>query len=459
LLSLKDLWLDEIWTINSLLSLYSPLEVFTTLKHDNNHILNSLITYALLKVFPLTYENLWILKIPSLVFALLSFVLFSLISNDSGSQSERVFGTVIVFFSYILFLYGTEVRGYASLLFFCLLTFFLYKKLIKKGHDTTLMVLFIVATIFGVLSHITFLNFFLPLLGYALFQHYKKDTLLQWKETIFLFGLPLLFTILIIDLHYKGITIGGGPEYSYLNIIPSTISIFLGGPTISYAQPDTIAVVFGYTLFAVLFFVLYYFEHTKENNEKVFFALVLPVFILLFFIVVQPRYVYPRYLIPNMIFMYLIFAKILSILWDKNRCGKAVALLFISIYIIGNCYHILGLYNYGRGGYVSMLQTIASQKKEGMINVTGEYPFRDSTIIDFYSKLSYKDKREEDFARIRYTDSLDEAEFYLQQSQDYYATPQQKFSDKQGKNFELVSAEYSAVLSGWSWFLYRRIKE
>ena len=40
-----DLWLDEIWSLRMVQSIQSPLEIFTTLQHDNNHPLNSLFLY------------------------------------------------------------------------------------------------------------------------------------------------------------------------------------------------------------------------------------------------------------------------------------------------------------------------------------------------------------------------------------------------------------------------------
>src|SRR6185436_17670860 len=36
-----NLWLDEIWTLYLLGTIEAPLQIVTTLTHDNNHILNS----------------------------------------------------------------------------------------------------------------------------------------------------------------------------------------------------------------------------------------------------------------------------------------------------------------------------------------------------------------------------------------------------------------------------------
>ena len=41
----NDFWLDEIWTYFSARSLTSPLAVFSSIHHSNNHHLNTLIFY------------------------------------------------------------------------------------------------------------------------------------------------------------------------------------------------------------------------------------------------------------------------------------------------------------------------------------------------------------------------------------------------------------------------------
>ena len=37
-----ELWLDEVWSLLKIADLTSPLEILTKVKHDNNHLLNSL---------------------------------------------------------------------------------------------------------------------------------------------------------------------------------------------------------------------------------------------------------------------------------------------------------------------------------------------------------------------------------------------------------------------------------
>jgi len=42
---MHDLWLDEIWSITLIRKLSSPLGIFTEIRYDNNHWLNSLYLY------------------------------------------------------------------------------------------------------------------------------------------------------------------------------------------------------------------------------------------------------------------------------------------------------------------------------------------------------------------------------------------------------------------------------
>ena len=43
--AMNDLWMDEIWSVELVRELHSPLEIFTKIHHDNNHYLNSLFIY------------------------------------------------------------------------------------------------------------------------------------------------------------------------------------------------------------------------------------------------------------------------------------------------------------------------------------------------------------------------------------------------------------------------------
>ena len=60
-----ELWLDELWSLLKVSQLANPVEILTTVKHDNNHILNSLWMWLCGPV-----QGAILYRLPSLIFGL-----------------------------------------------------------------------------------------------------------------------------------------------------------------------------------------------------------------------------------------------------------------------------------------------------------------------------------------------------------------------------------------------------
>ncbi|MBN8549573.1 MAG: hypothetical protein J0M12_09680, partial [Deltaproteobacteria bacterium] len=117
--SLKELWLDEIYSLVLLQPSTTALQIFS-IAVDNNHYLNSLYLFYLgAHASPLA------LHLPALLFAILTLILAVWICHRRGLL-EGLLGAVVFSFSFVLVLYGSEARGYSSLLFFSLLCFALF---------------------------------------------------------------------------------------------------------------------------------------------------------------------------------------------------------------------------------------------------------------------------------------------------------------------------------------------
>src|SRR4029077_19307910 len=115
--AMNDLWLDEIWSLDLVREIRSPIEVFTKIHHDNNHYLNSLFMY-----FTGQRGNWPGYRIPAVVAGCGTVILAWLIGLRRN-KSAALFSMLIVAFSYVLVLYSSEARGYGSLIFFCFLCF------------------------------------------------------------------------------------------------------------------------------------------------------------------------------------------------------------------------------------------------------------------------------------------------------------------------------------------------
>src|SRR5262245_15209816 len=105
-----ELWMDGIWSLLMVRQMvHQSSDVVLTLKHDNNHFLNSLWIYWLPESVPdFAYRLL------SVVSGTVSVLLAVLIARRQGIVVASV-TAVVVLTSYLQVHYSSEARGYATL--------------------------------------------------------------------------------------------------------------------------------------------------------------------------------------------------------------------------------------------------------------------------------------------------------------------------------------------------------
>ena len=160
-------WVDEVWSLKIAQSVSSPLEIFTSIHHDNNHMLNTLFLYLL------GDQSQWfIYRFPSFLFGMGSIVLAGIIAHRRG-QWEAATAMLLFSFSYPMILYSTEARGYSPAVFFALLAFLLinhYRNTTQWRH----IVLFWGTTVLGFLSHLSFAIVYLAFVAWILVSTQKQ---------------------------------------------------------------------------------------------------------------------------------------------------------------------------------------------------------------------------------------------------------------------------------------------
>ena len=127
----NDLWLDEIWSLDFVSLIKSPLDVFTKIHHDNNHYLNTLWLYCIG-----AHGNWLQYRILSIVAGIGTIVLAGLIGRERNIASS-LFAMALTTGSYVLILYSSEARGYASAIFFSFLSYYLLDRYLKQQRWTT----------------------------------------------------------------------------------------------------------------------------------------------------------------------------------------------------------------------------------------------------------------------------------------------------------------------------------
>jgi hypothetical protein len=148
--ALGDLWLDEIWTFVLLKPVKSFGGIIWDIRHDNNHILNSMYLYAVgPDAPPIVIRGL------SIVFGIASIAAAGLALSRNTTVAAL---TAMLLFatSYPIIHYASEARGYAGLILFSLLALVLLQREFDQPHRINRYALAIALGL-GVLSHLTML--------------------------------------------------------------------------------------------------------------------------------------------------------------------------------------------------------------------------------------------------------------------------------------------------------------
>jgi 4-amino-4-deoxy-L-arabinose transferase-like glycosyltransferase len=181
----NDLWFDEIWTLELLRErVHSFGDVFTNLKHSNNHHLCSLWMW-------LVGQNASALmyRLPSVLASIGTIVLAGLI----GLRQSRLEGSVAVIltsWSYLLIHFGTEARGYSLAIFFALLAWYALQRF-EERRSWIWIVVFWSAVMLGFLAHLEFAVCFAGLVVWSLWRFTRNWQ--KWRQAVL--DLFALFTV------------------------------------------------------------------------------------------------------------------------------------------------------------------------------------------------------------------------------------------------------------------------
>ena len=442
-----DLWLDEIWTLSYTHAISSPFQVFTNIKHDNNHLLNTLYIYMVGN-----QENLYLYRILAVISGIGTIIMVGLTGRIYGGKA-CLFTIILSGLSYPLILYFSEARGYAPALFFSLLSFLLLLKHWKTGRFH-LLIFFWISTILGLLSHLTFVMVICALFAMIFIHEIKKESLL--KSRIFriclYYSIPTLFFILLYVFFIHNIEIGGGPVYNKWSVVGRAGCLLLGFPDLLILKIMAILII------VVIVFTGSFFLYKDKCDQWIFFPFILclaPILLLLF---EQPKYLYFRYFIVVFPFFYLLSGFLLEKLY-KSRIpfSRLIVVVLLTIIVIGHGRRVIPLLRLGRGSYQTALKNICENSLQDTVFIGSDHDFRNKTLISFYSRFMPDNKK------IFYIDyknwKYKKPNWIITHSQNISFKPKKDISID-GVGRYLLNKEYRfSGISGWHWFVYRNDKE
>jgi hypothetical protein len=439
----NDLWFDEVWTLQLLRErVHSLGDVFTNIKHSNNHHLCSLWMWLVgQNASPLLY------RLPSVLASIGTIVVAGLIGLRQ-SRLEGCIAVILTSWSYLLIHFGTEARGYSLCIFFALLAWYALQQF-KQKRSWKWMILFWIAVVLGFLAHLEFAICFAGLVAWALWRFVRYRS--NWRQTLLdlftLFALPVVLLLVFYFVSIRGMEIGGGPKYHVVPLLIKTGSYMVGGPG-SGAGAGIIALLAVASVYAVLIYLMF-----RRDDRWIFYAVVIVVPLVLLAILL-PVALSVRYFMISVAASLVLLSSGCAALLCRGVVERGMGLTLLAVFVAGNAVNTGNLLRFGRGQYVAALRFIQAHSVEPNVVVTSDHDFRNGMLVNYYKHyLARPDS-------IRYADgaTLNEsgADWLILHRFDLTQRPD-RVADDYGNTYQLVKIYRYSDLSGWNWLLYHNL--
>jgi hypothetical protein len=425
-----DFWLDEIWALQNVGAIGSPLGVFTVIHHDSNHWLVSLWMYVVGQD-----AAFWVYRLPSLVAGVATVIVAGRLAG--AERSDRALAMLLVAVSFPLGFYASEARGYAVAACASLASFLCLLRWLETDNRRWLAAHWVVAGA-GLLAHLSFVA---VLAAEAVFL---GAIVVTGRSRPFRLMLPLggplvvLIALIVVDLRF--LQLGGGPPLDAWGLLADVGALALGGPVGSRWTPVVAA---GALVVLALALAV---QARKESPGAgttadpggltwVFYAavLLLPVIGAL---ALRPPFFFPRYFLVSLVFVPIILSSALPRL-ARDRRYAALTLL-----VLLNAWSWSAFAGAGRGHYAEAVTDIA-RAAGGPTTVASDHDFRVLTVLDFY-------KRRAGLTPERLS--------YVKTGGRFFISSDPKAADPPADcaGCTLLSHYPSSALSGSPWRIYRR---
>ncbi len=446
-----ELWLDELWSLLKVSDLSNPVDIVTTVKHDNNHILNSLWMW----LWGATQPS-FVYRIPALACSLI--LLVALYPRKRAKHLETtvmIVWSTLVAFSYPLTLYGTEARGYSLVVLCAALAYLSLRKLLMNPFDPRAIAMFALCGIVGCLSHAIYVLFLAPAVAWLIWR-VAVSRLRDNSRALLWYGIvpPIGVALLLILTFYRGMEIGGAPLMPYLEVAASTISVSFGGEALSSVNVN----VTGWSVFLAIFVtvtclveIVAWMRSGDPLAYLVGLVLVTP---WLAVAVIQPHFILPRYFIIQVLFAYLLAARFLERLARQGTFGAMVATVLVLTFTAAQVRHTLNLVAVGRSHFVQIFEAIASGVPNSERTVGGDQDFQNGL------RLAYARKVAPETASITYVSNYRSASspphFVIREALDAYEEFSTDWRSPQGVLYRQLRRYPASQLSGSHVTVYER---
>jgi hypothetical protein len=451
--------MDEIWSLRLVAQIHHPWEILTFIRHDNNHPLNSLFLYLVGPGAPS-----WTYRLLSCTAGSASVWLaadigrrqFARLHPDSGLPGANAAGlasAVLFGASYLLADYGSEARGYAPAVAFCLAAYWA----LLRAHERPALwrSVYIVSCLLGILAHATAFQMIAAGAAGSLAARFdaKSPCPGRWRDLASWHLPPLVGFAAYYFGYLRPMTIGGG------NLIGAARAPALIAIGDAAASSLGLTNAWGWmvaaplaALAALAALVLFWRREPALAAGVVvgIFVAPLPGILLL-----DEATVWPRYFIASAAGILLLLGYLLGRLWLLGREGRAGCLVLLAAFLASNAFPLSRLMTVGRGEYREALRYLLRHTPKDEVTVSCDFSdFRNEMVIGYYAPEVTPDGR-----AVRYFPAGNwprpGPDWIFVERLDREPRPPERVYDAFGTLYRLERTFPHAPLSGWTWYLYR----
>jgi hypothetical protein len=440
----NDLWLDEIWTVNLVGALRSPLGVFT-LHHDNNHILNSLFVYAL-KPFGID----WLYRVPDWLAGTAVVGLGAWVAwlgdgrpnrGDAPPRTRALIAAILLGGSYMLVHYASEARGYSLALAFGLLAVGTSLADGVRPMSRRAPVAWISLAL-AMLALALAVHFLVALIAWSAARALSRGGWRDAASTLaWWYGVPVGFFAVYYLGFLRVMKSGGGMKEGVLAAAVRGIAGSTGLPE------GRVLLTFAIAVTAVGLVWL-----ARRGSDLwmlyLFGMVVSPVAVASAY---RSELYEARHFIVSMALWLLLAGRLLAWLTTRGRAARAVVAVTLAAFLLGNALWTVRLLRDGRGHFRDALSYVADNTRGATVRVTSDHDFRNRMVIEYYAPRIDR--------RVRYVNRRDRAVV----GTDWYIASLPRppgetsvLRDSRGVAYRFETEFPSNPFSGIPWRLYRR---
>lgn len=455
----NDLWLDEIWSLWLIArEAEAPWDVFRGgMRHDNNHLLNSLYLFCLpTHLPPLVY------RLVSVAAGTIAVWPAWLIGRQRSAASGWWCG-IAVATSHILVNCSSEARGYALMSLFLLTAqwaaleaFDPYNPAASQPHRR-LPVIFGSACVLGLLSHLSFVMGYLGVLGWTAWVVARRPISAAdpWpsrlRTLLFWHAVPLSFAAILYGGFVRGMVYGGGPRQTLAVTITKGLAALSGATQI---LPMAGAVAGGIAIVAAICLAGCFRDRPQRGMFFVIAILVAPAAILAAFPI---SFYSVRYLLVPLQTLLILMASELAMIATTPAGLLPRLALAIGLMATGaNLARDAVLVHRGRGEYRRMLRLVkdaTAAEGSSVITIGSNHDLRTHLLVAYHQEgLAGRPIRAFSSQELP---AAGADWFILNHMSDGDIAPPM-ITDRHGNRYRLAAGTRSGGLSETHWHLYRR---